>query len=179
MKKVIFLSLMIVAGFATIISTTGCSGTGTPTPQDTTDNTQPTIVNGFNLGLDKFEVTTNDNQSFAAFGTSQNKTFITIVGKDTKQPTDEQEVTLYIDIDSNAVGTYTQANGKATLQLGVGTGIKHQDFASTSLTVTITQYDAVGGRIKGTFSGSAKATNQTSTTGITNGYFDVVRNADQ
>ncbi|GAB2943998.1 hypothetical protein GCM10027048_05980 [Hymenobacter coalescens] len=94
-----------------------------------------------------------------------------------------------LQIPGTGVGTYQSAPGTLPSVLSLGLNgpapaIFYETNTGASLTITVTQYDAVGGRIKGTFSGTLRkrvGTGPLSTTTVTvsNGSFDFPRVADQ
>jgi hypothetical protein len=89
-------------------------------------------------------------------------------------------------IPGTKLGTYgLDGNTAAVITLtNPGGGTNYLLTDSTSFSVTITQYDSVGGRIKGTFSGNlGKFVPPTSIINhpvvtVTNGTFDVPRSVD-
>ncbi len=98
--------------------------------------------------------------------------------------TDQGQVTLGIDVPGTTTGTYTT---DATLTVFIarapsGAQSNYMPTDNNDVTVNITQYDAVGGRIKGTFSARlAKIDGSTVTPNavtITQGEFDVLRTPD-
>jgi hypothetical protein len=96
-------------------------------------------------------------------------------------------VSATFEIPGTRPGTYVlNDNSAAVISLsntGVSTSYVVTD--SASLTVTISQYDSVGGRIKGTFSGNMGKYIPPTTLisrpvlAVTNGTFDVTRSIDQ
>lgn len=183
MKKITLILLVFVAAIFALTTNTGCSGGTNPIPQDTTSNdTTPekTISNGFTAGFDVFKLDVVDALTYGVYNKAANKTYIFVSGNDGTRPENEQDADIAIELDSNIVGTFTKNEG-ARIDLGTGSGIKRTEYTSDgyAVTVVITQYDAPGGRIKGTFSGTIKAANQVSSVQLKSGYFDVKRKDDE
>jgi hypothetical protein len=183
MKKLMFVILVVIAASFGVTINTGCSGSGEPVPQDTTDNDTTPVVsdeNGFKIGFDTYKLDVVEALTYGVYNKAANKTYIFVSGQDASQAANEENADFALEVDSNVVGTYTKTDG-ARIDVGTGSGIKRLEYTSdgASITIIITQYDAVGGRIKGTFSGSVKESNAVSTTPITGGYFDVLRKPDE
>jgi hypothetical protein len=100
------------------------------------------------------------------------------------RPVTQGAVTCLIQIPGSTVGTYNLDSTIANFDI-VRNGAPTQYLTndSTSFRIVITQYDPVGGRIKGTFSGTlGKFVGQTITkrsVTLTNGTFDLVRFGDR
>jgi hypothetical protein len=101
--------------------------------------------------------------------------------------TDFGATSVIFTIPGAKLGTFTNSkkSGGGLITIGYSSqGISYPSTDSTAMTFTITQYDSVGGRIKGTFSGTlGKLVNQTlimqPVVTVSSGSFDLVRSADQ
>jgi hypothetical protein len=93
-------------------------------------------------------------------------------------------------IPGTGVGSFATIAGTLGSSLGMGIGSATTIYYETStasgntLNFVVTQYDAVGGRIKGTFSGTMRkrigsGPLTTTTVTVSNGTFDFLRTADQ
>lgn len=182
MKKVTIVVLMVLAASFALTTNTGCSGNSTPLPQDTTgnDSTEEGAKNGFKIGFDEYDLDISEVLTYGVYNSAANKTYITVAGNDPNQATNEQNAEFTLEVDSNIIGTFGKSDG-ARIDVGTGSGVKRLEYTSdgASITIVITQFDAPGGRIKGTFSGSVKEANAVATTPITNGVFDVLRKPDE
>lgn len=177
MKNISIILLALVAavfGF----SNTGCNETTEPTPVDTTNNDTTATSNkaaSFTLGFDNYELDVDGAGTYGVYNVAANKTYIYIKGNDGKLGNADFE----ISVDSNTVGSYATSTGAAYLGVGTGEGVKREEFTSDNggVTVVITEYGAVGGKIKGTFSGTVrKGINSFQ---LKNGSFEVTRKPDE
>ncbi|WP_345224675.1 carboxypeptidase-like regulatory domain-containing protein [Hymenobacter koreensis] len=97
--------------------------------------------------------------------------------------------TAALQIPGTGVGTFQSGPGGLTSSLGMGingptSAIYYETNTGATLDFVITQYDAVGGRIKGTFSGTLRkrvgsGPLTATTVTVRNGTFDFPRVADQ
>ncbi len=177
MKNISIVLLVIIAatfGF----SNTGCKDTTTdPDPVDTTttDTTSNSKLVKFTLGFDAYELDVDASGTYAVYNVAANTTYIYAKGNDGKLGNGDFEM----EIDSNTTGTYTTASGAAYLGLGTGEGVRREEFTSDDggITIVISEYGAVGGKVKGTFSG--KVRKGINSYDVKNGSFEVVRKPDE
>ena len=184
MKKLSLIILVLLAGTFALTTNTGCSGTGTePLPQDTTDDDpDPTEkINGFKIGIDPtYELDVVDALTYAVYNKAANKTYVFVSGNDGTKPQNEQDADFGLEFNTNMTGSYTKNEG-ARIDVGTGSGIKRIEYTSdgAAITINVSEYGAVGERVKGTFSGTVKAANQVGTVNISGGFFDVKRIEDE
>lgn len=181
MKKLSYLAFILLAvGF--LFSTTGCDDE-TPEPPvtttDTTDNNDPAIVNKMTVGFDRYELNIDETLTDGFYSTGDNSTVVNVSGNDGK----EGDADFTLTFPGNTTGTFTtHNNGGATFEAGTGTVGTVQrtemDASSSDFTIVVTEYGAVGEKIKGTFSGKVKNTNSQSID-IKDGEFEVTRKADR
>ncbi|WP_162910535.1 carboxypeptidase-like regulatory domain-containing protein [Hymenobacter oligotrophus] len=85
------------------------------------------------------------------------------------------------------LGTFAARTGSVAFNLNAGTspGIYYEVANSADVSISLTRYDAVGGRVQGTFSGKfykrigTGPRSSTESVQITNGTFDMVRTANK
>ncbi|MCB0734356.1 MAG: hypothetical protein H6608_11325 [Flavobacteriales bacterium] len=166
-----------------IIIGTGCGGdepTPTPTPTDTT--AKDTVLAGFKAGFDKYELVLDNNQSDGHYRAADGKTIIFIVGYSEKAGGGVVDGKGEVEIvfPGKTTGSFSQSSDDVTLEVATGTPpsrIEYSYDANSNIKVNITEYGEVGGKIKGTFSGTLKS--GINSRDISGGYFEVVRSADQ
>jgi hypothetical protein len=113
--------------------------------------------------------------SFGSYSTPKNDTYI--VGSDVALTTGAVANMLVLMVPGEPLtplGTWTTGDDGCTLRLIVSS----VPYTTTGGYVTITDYEAIGGRIKGTFSGSFVSTIDGAQVEIINGVIDVKRDAD-
>jgi hypothetical protein len=180
LKNTIAIASLIVGGF--FLSNCGEEPT-TPVVVTPTDTTAPKPVNKFRAGFEIYNLDINTDLTYGAYNKASGQTAIQADGVSSKNsipgavsgPGD-----FKITFEGSGVGTYTQSSGKyINLEVGTEAGIKRNEYGTddkSGVVVTVTEWGAVGGRIKGTFTGTLK-------TGINSividqGVFDVLRKAD-
>lgn len=186
MKKfsfILFVAVAVIIG----MSTTGC-GDDTPEPNKTTpvDSTntgggEETFNNKVTVGFTDYSIVTEAARTVAIYNSANDETSITVFGVDAK----EGDIDFQISFKGKAEQGYLSSASDATkVVFGLGTGTvgsakrTEHNALSTDLTVTVTEYGAVGGKIKGVFSGKVK-NNFNQTIDIKNGEFEVIRKADR
>ena len=179
-KNTIAIASLIVGGF--FLSECGDKTTTTPivTPKDTT---APKPINKFRAGFEIYNLDITEDVTFGAYHKNAGLTAIQVFGVSSKNsipgavsgPGD-----FKITFEGKGVGTYKQESGiYVNLEVGTDAGIKRNEYGTDSksnVVITVTEWGEVGGRIKGTFTGTLK-------TGINSividqGVFDVQRKAD-
>ncbi len=180
MKKLSII-LLVIAATAIGLGNTGCGDTATPTPVDTTNNDTTgteVIVNEFKIGFDTYRLNLEDAKTYGVYNKAAKRTYIYVSGNDASNG----DADFILEFEGNAKGTFNNTSpGTALLDLGTGTvgNVRREEFTSDGGTVTImvTEYGAVGEKIKGTFSGTVmKGVNSVQ---IKNGQFQVTRVADE
>lgn len=183
MKLKNLLAIASLIGGALILTECGDKNTTpiTPTPKDTS---APKPVNKFRAGFEVYNLDINADLSYAFYTASSNQTAIQVYGVSTKNsipgavagPGD-----FKITFEGTGVGTYKQSDGIfMDLQVGTDEGVKRNEYgtdANSNVIVNVTEYGAVGGRIKGTFSGTLKTGINSIT--IDQGVFDIERKPNQ
>lgn len=179
MKNLAFVLLVIAA--ATIgLNNTGCSEVVEPTtPTDTTDTTETGLVldNRFTLGFDTYTIDEDENTTSGVYNIAADRTYIFAAGNDPKNG----DADFNIEFPGDSVGTFTVKDDGIVFECGTGTKgtVKREEFSAdnTNLTVIVTEYGAVGEKIKGTFSG--KVMKGINSLDIKNGSFEVERSPDE
>lgn len=180
LKNTLAIASLLAVGFFL----SQCDDKTTP-PVVTTpvDTTAPKPVNKFRAGFEVYNLDINADLTFGAYNKSSGQTEIQADGVSSKNsipgavsgPGD-----FKITFEGSGVGTYTQASGKfVNLEVGTDVGVKRNEYGTddkSAVVITVTEWGAVGGRIKGTFTGTLK-------TGINSividqGVFDVLRKPD-
>jgi hypothetical protein len=134
------------------------------------------LVSGFTINGDgynnqTFTVTALPVLSYGTYSSVDNSTII-IAG----QSDPSLSIGGYFDGTSAGLQNSTDNN------IGLGLGINDMSYAADEdLVINVTQYEGVGGSIKGTFSGTFLRYDGTNliTVTVTNGYFNLIRNPDQ
>lgn len=88
---------------------------------------------------------------------------------------------VYFDIEGVAEGTFSESiEGSACFEYVIPAGNNFLDESTTpgDFTFTISEFGDVGGTIKGTFSGEVKESGTANVYALTNGFFEVMRKAD-
>ena len=175
----IILVALAALTFGTTITGCGPETTTPTTPVDTTDNNpEPTFTNSLKVGFVQYDMDLDKERTFGVYNTGGDKTYISVFGNDA----DEGDVDFNIEFPGKTVGTFTTHDGGgAVFECGTGTegDIKRQEFSAdnSEFTVVVTEYGAVGEKIKGTFSGKVKR--GTNTIDVPNGKFEVTRLIDE
>lgn len=180
LKNTIAIVSLIAGGFFL----SECNEPSPPAPVVTPkDTTAPKPVNKFKAGFEVYNLDINVDLTYGAYNKTVGQTAILADGVSSKNsipgavsgPGD-----FKITFEGQGKGTYTQASGIfIDLEVGTDVGIKRNEYGTDSksdVVVTVTEWGAVGGRIKGTFTGTLK-------TGINSikigeGVFDVLRRPD-
>ncbi len=171
-----------MASVATLFVLTKCDDKPvtptTTTPKDTTS--QNTVINKFRAGFEVYNLDVIKDLTYGAYYVSDDETVIQISGisvKNSVQGAVDGPGDVILHFPGNKTGTFKQADGKdVDLQIGTGEGIKRNEYgteAGSNVIITVTTYDAVNGRIKGTFSGTLKE--GINSIVIDQGQFDVLR----
>lgn len=169
---------MVVVAATFSVSNTGCSDPVEPTPTDTTDTTDTAdpIVNSFTIGFDQYDLNLIESETFGVYNTAADRVYIYVSGNDSKNGFAD----FNIEIPNDSLGTYDTRNG-AVFEVGTGTkgDVRREEFSAdnSTLTVVLTEYGAVGEKIKGTFSGTVMRGIQS--VQIKNGKFEVTRIDDE
>jgi len=182
MKNLSFI-LFVFAALVVGSAVTSCGGDDiVPVAStDTTDNgggSTVTFQNKVTVGLFAYEIAEDPARTYANFNSSKGNTEIIVYGTDKNNGA----VDFNIVFPGKTAGVYLRENEDGTVfQIGTGVigDLKRKEYSAltTNFTITVTEVGAVGGRIKGTFTGQAKSS-AGQTINITKGEFDVVRRAD-
>lgn len=182
MKKISFI-LMVLSALYIGSTSTGCSEDTVATPKttDTTateDTTTVTAENQVNIGIKFYNIIPSAEGAVGRYSASTSKTTIAVDGIDAKNG----PVNFDIKFTGTKTGTFTMAGGNLEFSCGRGelNTVYREEFgaAGSVFTVDITEYGAVGGKIKGTFSGTVKNAKTGQSVPVTLGVFSVTRGTD-
>jgi len=180
MKNITIIILSIVS-IATMFGTTGC-GTDPVTKPTTSDSADTivtrTVFNQMKVGLVLYDLNLSDEESFAVYNAASNTTLLFVKGNDPVNG----DADFNLKFPGNLADTFTTHNdGGLTFDCGTGTigDIRRQEYSAdnSAFTAIITEYGAVGSKVKGTFSGVVKI--GTNSVNVTEGKFNVVRISDE
>jgi hypothetical protein len=184
MKNLSFI-LFVFAALIIGSSVTGCGSDDVPAaPTNTTDTTDNsgggtvTFKNKVTVGLFAYSILEDSERTYANYSSSTGNTELIVYGRDQNNGA----VDFNIVFPGKTAGVYlTEDEDGTAFQIGTGVigDLKRKEYSAltTGLTISVTEIGAVGGRIKGTFTGQAKSS-AGQTINITKGEFDVVRRAD-
>jgi hypothetical protein len=172
MKNRLFFGLVLMI---TVSLLAGCGGNSSSGPSDYVQITVEGQTYTLSAGLTSSSSYPDSPFDGKCLGNYVNKAGIYIYGS--KSP-DSQ---LY-GATNNSLMIFSEEEGAGTYSAEVywaNSGVFKENINSADGSVTITQYDAVGGRIKGTFSAKIKADSEDETKAVTvTGSFDVKRYTD-
>jgi len=182
MKKIILIALLATAA----LTFHNCKPTTPDTPpiiKDTT-STKPQPVNTFKLGLDTYKLSWDSIGMQGVYKSSAASTTIDVAGYDGVKYAEFKLI-----FPNKALGTFKHSTQPGDVVITIVTQktsspttrkkyVLHSD-AGSDMIITITKYDPVGGRIKGTFSGKMAEEGGITTALISNASFEVKRAADQ
>jgi hypothetical protein len=184
MKKISLILIVLSTVYIGSIST-GCSDkpVATPAPKDTTTtgDTSGNVVtdNQLNIGIKLYKLVTSKEGAKGGYSVSTSKTTISVDGTDSKNG----PANFDIKFTGTKAGTFTIAGGNLEFACGRGeqNTVYREEFgaAGSIFTVDITEYGPVGGKIKGTFSGTVKNVKTGQSVPVTLGVFSVTRGVDQ
>lgn len=183
MKKISLILIVLSTVYIGSIST-GCSDkpVATPVPKDTTNvDTSGNVVtdNQINIGIKLYKLVTSKEGAKGGYSVSTSKTTISVDGIDSKNGA----ANFDIKFTGTKAGTFTIAGGNLEFACGRGernTVFREEFGAATSVfIVDITEYGPVGGKIKGTFSGTVKNIKTGQSVPVTLGVFSVTRGVDE
>lgn len=148
----------------------------TPTQEDTMDQGgNDPEANAFKIGIDSYEIETDANVTSAYYVTALDETQVYVGGNDGGAP-----VSFILKIPGNEAGTFTHSDG-AVIDIKTGSGVTEEQFTSEApqgeASITIADYGAVGGNVKGSFSG--KVYKGINSNAVQQGRYEVLRDPDQ
>lgn len=159
------LSMALIAASVIAVS---CSSSDSPSDPNTSSGETFTFTKSGGL-------TGNSNYSsytLASFSTENDATYI--LGSDAVITTGPTANMVVITVPGKTTGTYTLGDSECTLTMFANS----VPYIATSGTVVVSSFGAVGSQIKGTFSGTLISATGGAGVTITNGVFDVKRDAD-
>lgn len=181
MKNLSFI-LFVFGALIVGSAVSGCGADDVPiATTDTTDNgsgSNFTIKNKVTVGLFAYNIVDDLARTYANFNSSTGNTELIVYGTDQNNGA----VDFNIVFPGKTTGVFLRQDDEGTV-FQVGTGVigdlKRKEYSAltTEFTITVTEVGAVGGRIKGTFTGQAKSS-AGQTINITKGEFDIERRAD-
>jgi len=180
--RIIMIALLVSPA---LLFTTGCGDDApAPTPVDTTEDNSPEIFNRFTAGFEQYDLVIDPNTSYGVFNATTGLTTINVVGESTRvvgTPVVDGHAEIEIKVYAGDVGTYRQDDqDDVEIEVATGEGVRREEFSWTDrsgMIVSISQYDSVGGIIKGTFSGVLQ--NGINSVTFKNGEFQVERIEDR
>tara|TARA_B110000967_G_scaffold164064_1_gene171222 strand:- start:7159 stop:7710 length:552 start_codon:yes stop_codon:yes gene_type:complete len=182
MKNLSFI-LFVFTALVIGSSVTGCGSDDVPpvATVDTTDNNGGSTViikNKVTVGLFAYNILEDSERTYANYSSSTGNTELIVYGRDENNGA----IDFNIVFPGKTARVYLREDEDGTaFQIGTGVigDLKRKEYSAltTEFTITVTEVGAVGGRIKGTFTGQAKSS-AGQTINITKGEFDVVRRVD-
>jgi len=187
MKKIILIILVAAAAFPF----QNCKPTTEDPPViiDTTTKppvTKPKPVNGFWInGVEKYSMAWDSGTMYGWYKKNQDLTEVIITGMD-----NTKEGEIYLTFPGKGKGTFKHSLQPGDVIIKLVTKEKpaipasykmyqlHTDPGSDMI-ITVTQYDPVEGRIKGTFSGKLQESTSITTATVDHGTFEVKRMDDE
>lgn len=156
----------------------------TPVVTPPKDTTAVKPINKFRAGFEVYNLDINTDLSYGTYYVADNETVIQIAGVSSKnsiQGAVDGPGDMIITFPGNKVGSFKQDSGDPVeLEIGTGEGIKRNEYGTdtdSKVEINVTTYDAVGGRIKGTFTAKLKSGINSIT--VDQGVFDVQRKPNQ
>jgi len=178
MKKILFIVLLAAAA----IPFQNCSKTPDDDPPIVKDTTKIVVtpINTFKFnGITTYSLKWDSTNMFGSYRPGTDQTTIICEGY-----SGSTYAKFNLKFPSNKVGTYKfTLTGNVDVVVTTGEGIKEKRYEWTDepdrdMIVTITKYDPVGGRIKGTFSAMLQESGSLITGNISAGAFEVRRETD-
>lgn len=180
MKKLLLILLLAAAAFPFQNCGPGDEPDPIITPKDTTKvKVEP--INSFKFNnITLYNLKWDSTNMFGSYRTGTDQTTIVVEGY-----TSNNYAKFNLKFPGNKLGTYKFSKGdNVDLILTTGQGVKekqyeYKDEVGRDMTVTVTKYDPVGGRIKGTFFANLQEAGSITTGDIYAGNFEVVRVQDE
>ena len=177
MKKILLILLLA----AVVLPFQNCTTETPPTPP-TTVTPKPEPVNTFKFnGITTYGLKWDSTNMTGYYDKNQDKTVIEATGYTSTGKFAE----FILTIPGKTTGTFKHSvNPLVNIEIVTGEGVSSKEYAFSTqpnkdMTVTITKYDAVGGRIKGGFAGDLQAAGSLETATISAGAYEVRRDTDQ
>lgn len=172
MRKLFYLTFLIVTVYIT-----ACAKDENPTGTPSTNNNE--VVNSFVINGDGYSSVecrgaTQEDAAFAFVSEDDNSVTISAYGTIGGVSTTRFSITFVLE--RSGTGTFTLGgetpNSYSLTLLDGGSGKPAAIYVPTNGSITVTQFDAVGGRLRATFSGEAQNAGGNGTLSITNGRLD-------
>ncbi|NUM31169.1 MAG: hypothetical protein HUU47_02455 [Bacteroidetes bacterium] len=179
MKKILFISLLALAA----IPFQNCNDGGGDDPQpDTTKTTKPKPVNTFKFnGITTYNLTWDSTTMVGQYRSTTDQTTITVTGFDGSKYAEFE-----LKFPGNKIGSFKHSTNPdyVNISIATGSGVTRKEYEFTTqpnkeMTINVTKYDPILGRIKGTFSGDLQEAGSLATATISAGAFEVLRIEDQ
>lgn len=174
MKKLIPILLL---AFAAIPFQNCSQGGDDPVLIDTTKTTKPEPINTFKFnGITTYNLKWDSTNMFGTYRSTDDMTTILVQGYSNSK---YAEFTL--KFPGNKIGSFKHSVTPETeIEVVTGTGAAYKQYvfatgAGKDMSINITKFDPIGGRIKGTFSGNLQSSGSLETATITAGAFEVRR----
>ncbi len=178
MKKLILILLLAAA----VMPFQNCTTETPPVVTDTTTKPKVEPVNTFKFnGITTYNLKWDSLNMTGYYDKNQDKTVIEATGYTSAGKYAE----FILTIPGKSAGTFKHSvNPVVDIEVVTGEGVSSKEYAFSTqpnkdMTVTITKYDAVGGRIKGGFAGDLQAAGSLETATISAGAYEVRRDTDQ
>lgn len=180
MRKLQYVLLAMMLAPLFIVSN-GC-GDEPVEPKDSIPVVTDTAGAGMKVGFDKYALVLDDNQTDGHYRAADNKSIIYIVGFSKKADGGvvDGKGEIELQFPGKAIGNFTQAVDDIVIEVATGeppTRTEYSYDANSNMVINITEYGAIGDKIKGTFSGKLKS--GINSRDVRDGFFRVTRSADQ
>ena len=170
MKKILLIILLAAAA----IPFQNCGDTPTPVPKDTTPVVKPEPVNTFKFNwISTYNLKWDSNNKFANYKASENLTTVIVEGYSSGK-----WASFTLKFPGNKTGTFKHSTvPEVDMEVETGEGVMYKDYLFSTkpgadITINITKFDGIGGRIKGTFSGDLQESTSITTATISAGAFE-------
>ncbi|MCC6722065.1 MAG: hypothetical protein IT243_07670 [Bacteroidia bacterium] len=179
MKKILIIFLFALAA----IPFQNCNQNGNDDPPvDTIPVVKQEPVNTFKFnGITTYKLKWDSTVMIGQYRANTDQTTITVSGND-----GNKHAEFELKFPGNKIGSYKYSISPSfvNISLSTGSGVTKKEYEFTTqpnkeMTINVTKYDPIGGRIKGTFSGDLQEAGSLATATISAGAFEVYRVEDQ
>lgn len=159
--------LFSILVIATSVLSMSCSSSSPSDPNTSSGETFTFTKSGGLTGNSNYS-----SYTLASFSTDENVTYL--LGSDVAVTTGPTANMVIVTVPGKTTGTYALGDSECTLTMFANS----VPYIATSGTVVVSSFGAVGSQIKGTFSGTMVSATGGAGVTISNGVFDVKRDAD-
>jgi hypothetical protein len=136
--------------------------------------TKPEPVNTFKFnGITTYNLKWDSTNMYANYKASEDMTTVTVDGY-----SNNKRATFTLKFPGNKVGTYKRsAIPEVNVEVTTGENVTYKQYVFSTqpgmdMTITVSKFDGIGGRIKGTFSANLQSSGSLETATITAGAFE-------